>query len=129
MPIASSTSSITGTCGERVSGTSSSSGPRLRGLLGDPVRLVRGDQVDPPLRAPVASMQATRSSGRWSWTSRAMKSSSPRTAFTGVPSGARTESGHAEIGAEVEGGGVEEHQASGHPPIMPYATDSNAWAM
>ena len=45
---------MTGTWGERVSGISSSSGSATgRGLLGDPVRLVRGDQVDPPLGAPV----------------------------------------------------------------------------
>ncbi len=52
MPIASSTASITGTCGARVSGTSSLVGS-ARVLLGDPVRLVGGDQLHPPLRAPV----------------------------------------------------------------------------
>ena len=51
MPSASSTASMTGTCGERVSGTSSSSGHFA--VLGDAVRLVGGDQVDPPLRPPV----------------------------------------------------------------------------
>ena len=40
-----------------------------------------------------ASRQATSRPGRWSRTSRAMASSSPRIAFTGVPSGAVTVSG------------------------------------
>jgi len=40
-----------------------------------------------------ASMQATSAVGEWSATSRAMKSSSPRTAFTGVPSGEVFDSG------------------------------------
>lgn len=92
MPRASRTSSITGTCGASVSGISSSSGPAgvssaTRWALYEGIRSTRhcGRQS--------ASIQATRSSGWWSWTSRAMKSSRPRTALTGVPSGALTESG------------------------------------
>lgn len=83
---------MTGTCGESVSGTSSWSGPvsvstATRCALYDGIRSTRhcGRQS--------ASMQATRSSGRWSLTRRSMNSSSPRTAFTGVPSGAFTDSG------------------------------------
>ena len=55
------------------------------------------------------SQQQTRSVGRYSSTSRLMKSISPRTALTLVPSG-RGDLGHAVERAEVHRGGVEEHQ-------------------
>ena len=44
---------IMSTCGVSSSGTSSTSGSPAGALLLDAVRLVRRDQVDPPLRAPV----------------------------------------------------------------------------
>ena len=59
----------------------------------DPVRLVRRDRRHPEGRPPVGVHAATRCVGERSVTSRAMKSSSPRTALTGVPSGARMVSG------------------------------------
>ena len=46
-------------------------------------------------------------------TSRAMKSSRPRTALTGVPSGRADRVGHPEEGAEVQRRGVEQHQPVG----------------
>ena len=65
-----------------------------RPLLDHPVRLVRRQQVDPPGRA-ASRRPSSRPGGRGSRsvTSRAMKSSSPRTALTGVPSGALMLSG------------------------------------
>ena len=61
--------------------------------LVDAVRLVAGDEVDPPLRAPVVVPARDEVRRLEVVTSRAMMSRSPRTAFTGVPSGALTESG------------------------------------
>lgn len=92
-PTASSTASITGTCGDSASGTSSASG--VPGPVPAATRWALYEGISSTRQAgrQSASMQATRVSGRWSATSRAMKSSSPRTAFTGVPSGARTDSG------------------------------------
>lgn len=81
-----------GTCGDRVSGVSSTSGP-LSVSSATRCALYEGISSTRQWGRQSASMQATRSSGRWSWTSRPMKSSSPRTALTGVPSGAFTESG------------------------------------
>lgn len=84
---------MTGTCGESVSGTSSSSGRSASVSTATRCALYEGIRSTRHCGRQSASMQATRSSGRWSLTSRSMKSSSPRTAFTGVPSGAFTESG------------------------------------
>ena len=81
-----------GTCTSSGSGTTSTSGPpattySTRCDLYDGIRSTRhwGRQS--------LSQQHTRCVGRYSPTSREMKSSSPRTAFTGVPSGALNESG------------------------------------
>ena len=92
MPSAASTSMITGTCAASAGGTSSSpvvpgTSRATRCALYDGIAATRnaGRQS--------SSQQATSRVGRWSTTSRAIMSSSPRTALTGVPSGARTESG------------------------------------
>lgn len=86
---------MTGTWGERVSGISSSSGSAEPAGASSATRcaLYEGIRSTRHWGRQSKSIQATRSSGWWSWTSRAMKSSRPRTAFTGVPSGALTDSG------------------------------------
>jgi hypothetical protein len=75
------------TWGLSASGTSSPPSGASRWALYDGIAATRnaGRQS--------ASMAATRWVGRRSVTSRAMKSSRPRTALTGLPSGATTESG------------------------------------
>ena len=80
---------MTGTCGASGSGTSSTSAAasatRCALYVGIAATRNSGRQS--------SSQQQTSRVGRWSVTSRAMKSSNPRTALTGVPSGAVTDSG------------------------------------
>ena len=87
MPIAASTSSMTGTWGASASGVWSPPSGATRCALYDAIASTRnaGRQS--------ASMQATSRSGRCVRTSWAIMSISPRTALTGVPSGAVTDSG------------------------------------
>ena len=92
MPSAASTSTMIGTCGARVSGTSSApvvpgTSTATRCALYDGIASTRncGRQS--------SSQHMTSRVGRWAVTRVAIMSSSPRTALTGVPSGAFTESG------------------------------------
>lgn len=87
-----------------------------RGLLGDPVRLVGGDQIDPPLRAPVEVHAGDQVIG-------VVVLDEPgdevqQTAYRVHRGAVRSldRFRYPEIGAEVEGGGIEEHQASSHIP-------------
>ncbi len=78
---------MTTTCGERASGTSSWSPLATRCALYD------GSASTRNAGRQSASIAATSRRGPRSATSRAMKSSRPRTALTGVPSGAVMVSG------------------------------------
>ncbi|CAB4956327.1 unannotated protein [freshwater metagenome] len=88
-PSADSTCMMTGTWGLSVSGTSSASGSSTATLCA----LYDGIASTRKLGRQSSSQHATRCVGEWSVTSRRMKSRNPRTAFTGVPSGATVDSG------------------------------------
>lgn len=87
MPTASSTCSITGTCGASAAGVSSAPPAATRCALYEGIAATRkaGRQS--------ASMQETSSAGEWARTSMAIMSMTPRTALTGIPSGAVSDSG------------------------------------
>ena len=94
MPAAASTSSITGTCGASVSGTSS--GTPTGAVPGSPATrcaLYDGSASTRNAGRQSRSRHATSRVGRRSMSSRATMSQNPRTAFTGVPSGAVIDSG------------------------------------
>ena len=114
---------MTGTCGASVSGVSSSSGavasrPATRCALydgisstrqcGPPVRVHAGHQVVRPVVLDEPGDEVEQSAHGVD--RRAVR----RAHRVGDP----------EVGAEVEGSGVEEHQASRHTPIMPHPTDT-----
>ncbi len=86
-PRAARTCSITGICAVSAGGASSEPSARARWALYDGTAATRkaGRQS--------ASMQAIRAAGERPRTSRAIMSSRPRTALTGVPSGAVSVSG------------------------------------
>src|SRR5271154_1587072 len=86
-PAACSTSSIRGTCAARDGGTSSPPSAATRCALYEGTASTRKAGRQP------TSQQAARLVGCRARTSRLIVSSSPRTALTGVPSGARTVSG------------------------------------
>src|SRR5580704_13889467 len=86
-PEASSTASISGTCAARAGGTSSPPSADNR------CALYEGTAATRKAGRQSASQHATSRVGCRARTSRVIMSSSPRTALTGVPSGARTVSG------------------------------------
>src|SRR5580704_4156790 len=86
-PEASSTASISGTCAARAGGTSSPPSADNR------CALYEGTAATRKAGRQSASQHATSRAGCRARTSRVIMSSSPRTALTGVPSGARTVSG------------------------------------
>ena len=86
-PRAPSTCSITGICAVSAGGASSLPSARARWALYD------GSAATRKAGRQSASMQAIRPAGERPRTSREIMSSSPRTALTGVPSGAVSVSG------------------------------------
>ena len=104
---------MTGTCALSGSGITSTSGADDDDL-GHPVRLVRRDQVDPPLRAPVV-VPARDEFGRLEL------GDQPRDRVERAADGVDRRAvgrgdgvGDAVEGAEVDPGGVEQHAAIGH---------------
>jgi hypothetical protein len=92
MPRAVSASTMTGTCGVSVSGTTSVSGP-TGAASATRCALYVGSRSTRHCGRQSSSQQAISSVGEKSVTSRPIMSSSPRIALTGIPSGDFTVSG------------------------------------
>ena len=105
-------SRMIGTCGREVVGALLDD----VGALGEPVRLVGGHQVDPPLRAPVVVPAGDEVGGAVGGDEGGdhVEEAAQRVGRRLVGGAALV--GHAEEGAEVQRGGVQEHEAVRHGP-------------
>ena len=112
MPMARSASRMSGTCGREVVGALLDD----VGPLGQPVRLVGGHQVDPPLRPPVVVPAGDEVGGAVGGDEGGdhVEEAAQRVG-RGLVGGAALV-GYAEEGAEVQRGGVQEHEAVRHAP-------------